>query len=302
MYKRQGYQLLAPGDRIMVAMSGGKDSYVMFHLLTKLAPRLPFAIELVAVHLDQVQPGYDGAPLRAFLEASGQRFEILREDTYSVVTDRLDASQTYCSLCSRLRRGILYTAAERLGCNKIALGHHRDDSLETFLLTLFYSGKLQAMPARYRTDDDRFDVIRPLIECPERDIATLAAELAFPIIPCNLCGSQENLKRREVAQLMRDWERRFPGRVENIFAALGRVTPSHLMDRARFDFAALVADGKPMPDGDIAFDADPALESGGGPPPSLIHIRQRRDARQWRYRGEPCHYNTKKKVESRDRT
>ncbi len=161
----ESHELLAAGDRIMVAMSGGKDSYTLFHVLTKLVPRLPFKVELVAVHLDQVQPGYDGSSLRRWLEATGWPFEILREDTYSVVTSHLDSAQTYCSLCSRLRRGILYRAAERLGCNKLALGHHRDDSLETFLLNLFYSGKLQAMPARYRTDDDRFDVIRPLIEC-----------------------------------------------------------------------------------------------------------------------------------------
>ncbi|HEX4419755.1 MAG TPA: ATP-binding protein, partial [Kofleriaceae bacterium] len=168
------YQLLAPGDRIMVAMSGGKDSYTLFHLLTRLIPRLPFRVELIAVHLDQAQPGYNGDGLRAYLEASGQPFEILREDTYSVVTERLPETATYCSLCSRLRRGILYTAAERLGCNKLALGHHRDDSLETFLLNLFYSGKLQAMPASYRTDDGRFEVIRPLIECAEAEIAALA--------------------------------------------------------------------------------------------------------------------------------
>jgi tRNA 2-thiocytidine biosynthesis protein TtcA len=225
------YQLLAPGDRVMVAMSGGKDSYTLFHLLTRLVPRLPFRVELIAVHLDQVQPGYDGAGLRAYLEASGQPFEILREDTYSVVTDRLDASQTYCSLCSRLRRGILYTAAERLGCTKIALGHHRDDSLETFLLNLFYSGKLQAMPAGYRTDDDRFDVIRPLIECGERDIAELAGELAFPIIPCNLCGSQDGLKRDAMTKLLADLERDHP-HVRSIMAnALKNVRPSHLLDR-----------------------------------------------------------------------
>ena len=162
------YQLLAPGDRVLVAMSGGKDSYTMFELLTRLVPRLPFAVELVAVHLDQRQPGYDGAGLEAWLDASGWPFEILSEDTYSVVTEQLAEGKTYCSLCSRLRRGILYTAAERLGCNKLALGHHRDDSLETFLLNLFYSGKLQAMPASYRTDDGRFEVIRPLIECAER--------------------------------------------------------------------------------------------------------------------------------------
>src|SRR5688572_30832478 len=173
----QGYELLAPGDRIMVAMSGGKDSYTLFHLLRQLVPRLPFGVELVAVHLDQVQPGYDGRGLAAYLEASGWPYEILREDTYSVVTDKIDDKSTYCSLCSRLRRGILYTAAERLGCTKIALGHHRDDTLETFLLNLFYSGKLQAMPASYRTDDGRFEVIRPLIECAEADIAELAGAI-----------------------------------------------------------------------------------------------------------------------------
>ncbi|HEU0035327.1 MAG TPA: tRNA 2-thiocytidine(32) synthetase TtcA [Kofleriaceae bacterium] len=224
------YQLLAPGDRIMVAMSGGKDSYTLFHLLTKLVPRLPFKVELVAVHLDQVQPNYDGSGLRAWLEASGWPFEILREDTYSVVTSRLPDSATYCSLCSRLRRGILYTAAERLGCNKLALGHHRDDSLETFLLNLFYSGKLQAMPAMYRTDDDRFDVIRPLIECAESDIAAFAAELAFPIIPCNLCGSQDGLKRDAMTQLIAQLERDHP-HVRSIMAnALRNVRPTHLLD------------------------------------------------------------------------
>jgi tRNA 2-thiocytidine biosynthesis protein TtcA len=225
------YQLLAAGDRIMVAMSGGKDSYTLFHLLTRLVPRLPFKVELVAVHLDQVQPGYDGAGLRAYLEASGQPFEILREDTYSVVTSHLPDSATYCSMCSRLRRGILYTAAERLGCNKIALGHHRDDSLETFLLNLFYSGKLQAMPASYRTDDGRFEVIRPLVECAESEIAAFAAELAFPIIPCNLCGSQDGLKRDVMTQLLADLEKQNP-HVRAVMAnALRNVRPTHLLDR-----------------------------------------------------------------------
>jgi tRNA 2-thiocytidine biosynthesis protein TtcA len=225
------HELLAAGDRIMVAMSGGKDSYTLFHLLTKLVPRLPFKVELIAVHLDQVQPGYDGAGLRAWLEATGQPFEILREDTYSVVTTHLDSAQTYCSLCSRLRRGILYTAAERLGCNKIALGHHRDDSLETFLLNLFYSGKLQAMPARYRTDDDRFDVIRPMIEMAEGDIAALAGELRFPIIPCNLCGSQDGLKRDAMTKLLADLERDNPHLRSIMLSAISNVRPSHLLDR-----------------------------------------------------------------------
>jgi tRNA 2-thiocytidine biosynthesis protein TtcA len=225
------YELLAPNDRIMVAMSGGKDSYTLFHLLTRLVPRLPFAVELVAVHLDQMQPNYDGSGLRAYLESTGQPFEILREDTYSVVTDRLPDTATYCSLCSRLRRGILYTAAERLGCTKIALGHHRDDSLETFLLNLFYSGKLQAMPAKYRTDDGRFEVIRPLIESAETEIAEVAAKLAFPIIPCNLCGSQDGLKRDAMTQLLAQLENDNP-HVRNIMLnALRNVRPSHLLDR-----------------------------------------------------------------------
>ncbi|MBS1119063.1 MAG: tRNA(Cytosine32)-2-thiocytidine synthetase [Deltaproteobacteria bacterium] len=225
------YELLADGDRVMVAMSGGKDSYTLFHLLRKLVPRLPFKVELVAVHLDQVQPDYDGSGLRAHLEATGWPFEILREDTYSVVTEHLPETATYCSLCSRLRRGILYTAAERLGCNKLALGHHRDDSLETFLLNLFYSGKLQAMPASYRTDDGRFEVIRPLIECGEAEIAGFAAELAFPIIPCNLCGSQQGLKRDAMTALITTLEQDNP-HVRAIMAnALRNVRPTHLLDR-----------------------------------------------------------------------
>jgi tRNA 2-thiocytidine biosynthesis protein TtcA len=225
------YELLAPGDRIMVAMSGGKDSYTLWHILTRIVPRLPFAVELVAVHLDQVQPDYDGSGLRAYLEGSGWPYEILREDTYSVVTSRLDDSSTYCSLCSRLRRGILYTAAERLGCNKLALGHHRDDSLETFLLNLFYSGKLQAMPAMYRTDDGRFQVIRPLIECAERDIAELAGALAFPIIPCNLCGSQDGLKRDAMTALIGQLEKDHPNIRAVMANALRNVRPTHLLDR-----------------------------------------------------------------------
>jgi tRNA 2-thiocytidine biosynthesis protein TtcA len=227
----ESYELLRPGDRILVAMSGGKDSYTMLHLLMKLVPRLPFEVELVAVHLDQVQPGYDGAALRAYLESTGWPFEILREDTYSVVTEHLDSASTYCSLCSRLRRGILYTAAERLGCTKLALGHHRDDSLETFLLNLFYSGKLQAMPASYRTDDGRFEVIRPLIECAEKDIAEYAASLAFPIVPCNLCGSQDGLKRDAMTALIAQLEQAHP-HVRSVMAtALSNVRPTHLLDR-----------------------------------------------------------------------
>ncbi|MCA9676589.1 MAG: tRNA 2-thiocytidine(32) synthetase TtcA, partial [Myxococcales bacterium] len=226
-----GHELLAPGDRIMVAMSGGKDSYTLMQLLGQLVPRLPFEVELVAVHLDQRQPGYDGAGLRAWMEACGWPFEILAEDTYSVVTSHLDDTSTYCSMCSRLRRGILYTAAGRLGCNKIALGHHRDDTLETFLLNLFYAGKMQAMPARYTTDDGRFEVIRPLIECAEKTIAEYAALVDFPIIPCNLCGSQDGLKRDAMTRMLDAMEREHPSVRAVMLNALRNVRPTHLLDR-----------------------------------------------------------------------
>ena len=232
------HQLLADGDRVMVAVSGGKDSYTMLTMLDRLVSRLPFEVELVAVHLDQVQPGYDGAPLVEWLQARGGRWEILRENTYEVVTDKLKPGSTYCSLCSRLRRGVLYTAAERLGCNKIALGHHRDDALQTFMLNMFYAGQLQAMPPRYRTNCDRFDVIRPLIECEESMIAAYAEERAFPILPCNLCGSQTGLKRVEMAELLLAIEERIPNVRRVMFAALSNVRASHLLDRELADLWA----------------------------------------------------------------
>ena len=224
------HQLLAPDDRILVALSGGKDSYTMLKLLDALVPRLPFALELVAVHLDQGQPGYDGTPLVNWLEGRGGAWEVLREDTYSVVMDKLEPGATYCSLCSRLRRGVLYTAAERLGCNKIALGHHRDDALETFLMNLFFSGKLQAMPSKYRTNCGRFEVIRPLIECEEAQIAEYARAVGFPILPCNLCGSQEGLQREAMADMLVSLEARFPNVRSVMMSALGNVRPTHLLD------------------------------------------------------------------------
>ena len=224
------YDLLAPGDRIMVAISGGKDSYTMLELMHALADRLPFSIDLVAVHLDQQQPGYDGRPLKSWLDDRGVAYEILSEDTYSVVTEHLDETRTYCSLCSRLRRGILYTAAERLGCHKIALGHHREDTLETLLMNLFYAGKLQAMPAAYTTDDGRFRVIRPLIECPESQIARFAELAAFPILPCNLCGSQTGLKREAMNDLLTRLEAEHPHLRSIMLNALRNVRPTHLLD------------------------------------------------------------------------
>jgi tRNA 2-thiocytidine biosynthesis protein TtcA len=225
------YELLQAGDHVMVAVSGGKDSYTLLYVLQQLTRAHFPDVRLTAVHLDQQQPGYDGAPLRRHLEQSGVAFEILSEDTYSVVIDQLGHEQTYCSLCSRLRRGILYTAAERLGCNKLALGHHRDDGLETFLMNLFYSGKLQAMPARYTTDDGKLGVIRPLIGCAESSIAELAALLRFPILPCNLCGSQSGLKRDRMTELLNQLERESPHLRAVMANALRNVNPTHLLDR-----------------------------------------------------------------------
>ncbi len=222
--------MLSPGDRIAVALSGGKDSYGLLALLSKLVRRLPFRVELLALHLDQGQPGYDGAPLVRWLDASGVAFEILREDTYSVVTDKLAPGQTYCALCSRLRRGALYTALERLDYNKLALGHHRDDALETLLMNLFYSGRLQAMPATYTTDDGRFEVIRPLIECAESWLEEYAAACDFPILPCNLCSSQEGLKRQRVKRLLTELEQEQPDLRAIMLNALRNVRPSHLLD------------------------------------------------------------------------
>lgn len=224
------YGLIAEGDRILVAISGGKDSYTMLDLLWQARLRAPIAFELVAVHLDQGQPGYDGRPLQAWLEQSAIPFEILHEDTYSVVKELVEEGGTYCAPCSRLRRGVLYTAAERLGCNKLALGHHRDDTLHTLLLNLLYAGKLQAMPAAYRTDDGRFEVIRPLIECAEKDLAAHAAHAAYPILPCNLCGSQDGLKRKQVAQLVSTLEQSIPDVRSVMLHALQNVRPSHLLD------------------------------------------------------------------------
>lgn len=227
------YRLIEQGDRILVAVSGGKDSYTLVDLLERARRRAPVRFELLAFHLDQSQPGYDGGPLRDWLERSGVSFEIAREDTYSVVMANAETqtNPTYCRVCSRLRRGILYGAAERHGCNKIALGHHREDTLETLLMNLFYSGRLQAMPPRYTTNDGKFEVIRPLVECAEDDIARHARHAGYPILPCNLCGSQSDLKREEVAALLDSLETRIPDVRQVMLAALKNVRPSHLLDR-----------------------------------------------------------------------
>ena len=232
------YSLIAEGDRILVAMSGGKDSYGLLVLLKALQKRAPVNFDLLAVHLDQGHPGYDGSPLARWLAAEGTPYKILSEDTYSIVTEKIPEGKTYCSLCSRLRRGILYRAADELGCNKIALGHHRDDALETLLLNLFFGGKLAAMPARLVTDDGRREVIRPLILAAESDLTLLAEERAFPILPCNLCGSQSEAQRKQMKALLADLERTNPTLRSSMLAALGNVVPSHLMDHRWLELTA----------------------------------------------------------------
>jgi len=224
------YGVLAPGDRVLVAVSGGKDSWCLLHLLDRLRARLPFPLELTALHIDQGQPGYEGEELREWLEKSGLAFRIVKEDTYSVVLRNLREGGIPCSICSRMRRGILYTQAERLGCNKVALGHHREDAIATFLLNLIYGGKIQAMPARYRTNDGRFEVIRPLIEAAERDLEALAREAGFPIIPCRFCSSREDQKRKKVLELVAELEKLNPQVRHTLLAALKHVVPSHLLD------------------------------------------------------------------------
>jgi len=237
------FKLIEPGDRVMVCLSGGKDSYGLLDILLALRDKAPIGFELIAVNLDQKQPGFPPEVLPAYLAGRGVPFRIVEQDTYSVVKRVLPEGKTSCSLCSRLRRGVLYRVAGELGATKIALGHHRDDVLATFFLNLFYGGKLKAMPAKLVSDDGRHVVIRPLAYASEDDLEAYAQIRQFPIIPCNLCGAQENLQRKVVREMLRDWERRHPGRIESIARALGDVQPSHLMDRALFDFAGLKAGG-----------------------------------------------------------
>ena len=254
------YGLIEAGDRVMVCLSGGKDSYGLLDVLRSLQDRAPLSFEIIAVNLDQKQPGFPADVLPRYLEGLGVPFRIEEQDTYSVVKRVIPEGGTMCSLCSRLRRGVLYRVASELGATKIALGHHRDDVLATFFLNLFFGGKVKTMPPKLVSDDGRHVVIRPLVYVRERDLARYADLMRFPIIPCNLCGSQEHLQRRQVSAMLREWEKKHPGRVESIFNALAKVVPSHLLDRSLFDFAAVRATGQPEPGGDIAFDVDAALE------------------------------------------
>jgi len=224
------FDLISEGDRVMVAMSGGKDSYALLHALEHLRAVAPVRFEIVAVHVDQVQPGHDPAPLVGWLEGRGVAARVIREDTYSVVLDKVPEGKAYCSMCSRLRRGILYTAAREMGCTKIALGHHRDDAIVTLLLNLFFSGQLKAMPPKLVSDDGENVVIRPLIYCAAADLAALAAEQSFPLLPCNLCGSQPDLQRATVERLLQGLEAQHPGLRASMLTALTNVRPTHLLD------------------------------------------------------------------------
>ncbi|MES2077416.1 MAG: tRNA 2-thiocytidine(32) synthetase TtcA [Pseudomonadota bacterium] len=251
------FNMIEDGDKVMVCLSGGKDSYALLDILMTLRERAPINFEIVAVNLDQKQPGFPEDILPSYLTELGVAFHIENQDTYSIVKRLIPEGKTTCSLCSRLRRGILYRVADELGATKIALGHHRDDILETFFLNMFFGGKLKGMPAKLVSDDGKHVVIRPMAYVKEEDSERYAAVKGFPIIPCNLCGSQENLQRKHIKALMREWEKKFPGRVESIFSALSTVVPSHLMDRDLFGFADIKADGVANPLGDIAFDEEP---------------------------------------------
>ncbi len=241
----QDYGMISSGDKVMVCLSGGKDSYTLLDILLGLQRSAPVDFEILAVNLDQKQPGFPETVLPDYLTALGVPFHIIEQDTYSIVQSVVPAGKTTCGLCSRLRRGILYRFAAEHGVTRIALGHHRDDLIETLFLNLFFGGKLQAMPPKLQSDDGRHIVIRPLAYCAEADIARYARARAFPIIPCNLCGSQENLQRQAIKQMIQDWERQYPGRTDSIFAALRNVSPAHLADPALFDFAGLGANRAP---------------------------------------------------------
>ena len=256
------FNMIEAGDRVMVCLSGGKDSYGLLDVLMKLQARAPIRFELVAVNLDQKQPGFPAEVLPHYLQTLGIEHHIETQDTYSIVRAKIPEGKTTCSLCSRLRRGILYRVARELRCNKIALGHHRDDMLQTFFLNMFFGGKLKGMPPKLASDNGEFIVIRPLAYVDERDLVAWAEHRRFPIIPCNLCGSQENLQRQQVGEMLRQWQRQHPGRIESMFTALQNVVPSHLMDARLHDFRHLQASGVFDAMGDKAFDEEPIA-----PPP-----------------------------------
>src|SRR5262245_41331123 len=248
------FNMIGNGDKVMVCLSGGKDSYAMLDILLALRESAPIEFDIVAVNLDQKQPGFPAEVLSNYLESIGVPYHIETQDTYSIVKRVVPEGKTTCGLCSRLRRGILYRVADELGATRIALGHHRDDILQTLFLNMFFGSKIKAMPPKLVSDDGKHVVIRPLAYCREEDLEAWAEHKAFPIIPCNLCGSQENLQRQNIKAMLKDWDQRFPGRIKNLFRSLGNVVPSHLMDRELFDFANVEASGMADPEGDTAFD------------------------------------------------
>lgn len=257
------YRMIEDGDTVLVCLSGGKDSYTLLAMLLGLAERAPVRFRLIAMNLDQKQPGFPAEVLPGYLSALGVEYHIVEQDTYSIVREKIPAGKTTCSLCSRLRRGVIYRTAKELGANKIALGHHRDDIVHTLFLNLLFGGKLKAMPPKLVTDDGAHVVIRPLAYCAESEIARFARGMEFPLIPCNLCGSQDKLQRQAVRDMLADWDRRFPGRTEAVLTALQNVVPSHLADRGLFDFASL-RPGQGGPEGDTLFDPpDPSMEGSG---------------------------------------
>jgi len=250
------FNMIEEGDRVMVCVSGGKDSYAMLDILLKLQARAPIKFELIAVNLDQKQPGFPDHILPAYLKSLGVPFHIETQDTYSIVKKVIPEGKTMCSLCSRLRRGILYRVADELKITKIALGHHRDDMIQTFFLNMFFGGKLKGMPPKLVSDNGGHIVIRPLANVAEKDLIRWAEHREFPIIPCTLCGSQENLQRKQIGNMLREWEKQYPGRTETMFTALQNVVPSHLMDTTRHDFKNIKTTGVPEADGDKGFDEE----------------------------------------------
>lgn len=263
------YQMIEAGDKVMVCLSGGKDSYGMLDILLSLQKTAPIKFDLVAVNMDQKQPGFPEEVLPEYLSSLGVDYHIVEKDTYSIVKEVVPEGKTTCGLCSRLRRGTLYGFAQEIGANKIALGHHRDDIIETLFLNMFYGGKLKAMPPKLLSDDQRNVIIRPMAYCREEDLADYAEQKAFPIIPCNLCGSQENLQRQVIKQMLTDWEKQYPGRTETIFSAIKNVAPSQLADSQLFNFADLQAStnfsesssgAQQKPDGPVVNQFIPALE------------------------------------------
>ncbi|CNK64424.1 tRNA 2-thiocytidine(32) synthetase TtcA [Yersinia aleksiciae] len=250
------FNMIEDGDRVMVCLSGGKDSYTMLDILQSLQKSAPINFTLIAVNLDQKQPGFPEDILPAYLDKQGVEYKIVEENTYGIVKEIIPEGKTTCSLCSRLRRGILYRTATELGATKIALGHHRDDILQTLFLNMFYGGKLKGMPPKLMSDDGKHIVIRPLAYCREKDIERFAVAREYPIIPCNLCGSQPNLQRQVIKDMLRDWDKQYPGRIETMFSAMQNVVLSHLNDHNLFDFKGITHDSEVVDGGDLAFDRE----------------------------------------------